>query len=90
MKPKAQLASSETQGDHLLTTVRPILESGSLLTSKEVAALIGKSESWLIRKRWEGGGIPYRKIGRHVRYEAQTVREWLLSQPLLTSTSDHR
>lgn len=58
-----------------------------LLTTREVAEVIGKSEAWLIRKRWEGGGIPYRKIGRHVRYQQSVVFEWLNSQPSLISTS---
>lgn len=58
-----------------------------LLTSDEVANMIGKSPAWLARQRWQGGGIPYRKIGRHVRYQQSVVLEWLNDQPSLSSTS---
>lgn len=47
------------------------------LNEKEVSALISKSVAWLQRARWEGGGIPYRKIGRSVRYLENEVLEWL-------------
>ena len=59
-----------------------------LLTSSEVAVLVGKSVAWVVRKRWEGGGIPYRKIGRHVRYQKSVVTKWLNSHPQCYSTSD--
>ncbi|AEI78041.1 hypothetical protein CNE_1c27260 [Cupriavidus necator N-1] len=58
-----------------------------LLTPVETSEMVGKSVAWLARKRWEGGGIPYRKIGRHVRYQLTDVLEWLNSQPRLISTS---
>lgn len=58
-----------------------------LLTSAEVAEILGKSMAWLARQRWQGGGIPYRKIGRHVRYQQTVVLQWLNEQPSLSSTS---
>jgi predicted DNA-binding transcriptional regulator AlpA len=65
-----------------------IKQGDRLLSSIEVAEIIGKSTAWLARKRWEGDGIPYRKIGRHVRYQESVVMEWLNSQPQLSSTSE--
>lgn len=65
-----------------------ITSDEALLTSAEVSQLIGKSEAWLARKRWEGGGIPYRKIGRHVRYQRSVVYLWLNQQPHVQSTSE--
>jgi len=65
-----------------------IKQGDRLLSSIEVADIIGKSTAWLARKRWEGDGIPYRKIGRHVRYQESVVMEWLNSQPQLSSTSE--
>lgn len=65
-----------------------IKQGDRLLSSIEVADIIGKSTAWLARKRWEGDGIPYRKIGRHVRYQESVVLEWLNSQPQLISTSE--
>jgi predicted DNA-binding transcriptional regulator AlpA len=68
--------------------VRLITSEDALLSSCEVAQIIGKSEAWLARKRWEGGGIPYRKIGRHVRYQRSVVYSWLNQQPQMQSTSE--
>ena len=59
-----------------------------LLDEKTVAPLIGKSVAWLQRKRWEGGGIPYRKLGRHVRYSHADVMAWINQHPLQQSTSE--
>jgi predicted DNA-binding transcriptional regulator AlpA len=69
-------------------TVTSANQSNKLLSPEQVSVLIGKSEAWLARKRWEGNGIPYRKIGRHVRYHENMVMDWLNQQPILTSTSD--
>lgn len=59
-----------------------------LLSQQEVAAIIGKSAAWLARKRWEGGGIPFKKLGRHVRYLERDVLRWVESHPTKLSTSD--
>ena len=59
-----------------------------LLKQGEVAAIIRKSEAWLERKRWEGGGIPFRKMGRSVLYYESDVLDWIRKYPPLTSTSE--
>ncbi len=59
-----------------------------LLSQKEVAKMIGLSEAWLERKRWEGGGIPYRKLGRSVRYDEKDVINWIEAHGIRQSTSD--
>jgi hypothetical protein len=59
-----------------------------LLNQNEVSKIIRKSPAWLERKRWEGGGIPFRKLGRHVLYEQADVQCWIESQPKVTSTSE--
>jgi predicted DNA-binding transcriptional regulator AlpA len=50
-----------------------------LLTEIEVAAMVRKSVSWLQRKRCTGGddAIPYRKLGRSVRYDYADVLAWI-------------
>ena len=58
------------------------------LTTKEVAVIIHKSPAWLERKRTEGGGIPFRKIGHHVLYSKHDAFEFLYSAPILNSTSN--
>jgi predicted DNA-binding transcriptional regulator AlpA len=62
--------------------------NAKLLNQKQVAQIIGLSEAWLERKRWEGGGIPYRKLGRCVRYDEQDVMLWIDAHGKRHSTSD--
>lgn len=61
--------------------------NAKLLNQKQVAEIIGLSEAWLERKRWEGGGIPYRKLGRCVRYDERDVLEWIEAHSKQNSTS---
>lgn len=59
----------------------------ALFAQNVVAAVRDCSEATLERDRWAGGGIPYRKIGRAVRYCKRDVVAWLDSYATLTSTS---
>lgn len=61
--------------------------NSKLLNQKQVAEIIGLSEAWLERKRWEGGGIPYRKLGRCVRYNERDVIDWIEAHGMRSSTS---
>lgn len=63
------------------------LINSKLLNQKQVSEIIGLSEAWLERKRWEGGGIPYRKLGRVVRYEERDVFAWIEAHSKQSSTS---
>lgn len=65
-------------------------KSSKLLNQKQVAEMIGFSEAWLERKRWEGGGIPYRKLGRSVRYDEHDVIAWVETHNKQGSTSEAR
>lgn len=63
------------------------LESPQLeqqLTEQEVADLTSLSIYWFRQKRYKGGGPPFRKIGRSVRYPAASFVEWLASHGLIT------
>jgi len=42
----------------------------------------------LANQRTAGGGIPFRRLGRRVRYRKLDIDMWLDSAPVLTSTSD--
>jgi predicted DNA-binding transcriptional regulator AlpA len=67
-----------------------MLTSIKFLKETEVSSLISKSVAWLQRARWEGGGIPYHKIGRSVRYAENEVLEWLeKNAPKCKSTSEY-
>jgi excisionase family DNA binding protein len=59
----------------------------ALFAEDTVAHLIGKSKAKLQRDRWEGGGIPFLKMGRSVRYRKSDVLEWLAQFELKQSTS---
>lgn len=45
----------------------------AMLTGKQLAALLGVSESFLEKQRVKGGGIPFRRIGRVCRYMVADV-----------------
>ena len=61
------------------------------LKEREVAQIIRKSTAWLQRSRWQGGGIPYHKIGRSVVYFELDVMQWLEDNaPKFTSTSQYK
>jgi predicted DNA-binding transcriptional regulator AlpA len=48
-----------------------------LLTQREVSKMINMSEAWLEQKRCKGGGIPFIKIGRSVKYDRKDVEEFI-------------
>lgn len=48
-----------------------------LIPSRQMPAYVGLSQQTLARWRHEGKGPEYVKIGRLVAYKAGTVREWL-------------
>lgn len=51
-----------------------------LLYERDAARLLGVSVHWLRRKRWAGGGPPYLKYERAVRYERSILLQWRDSQ----------
>jgi hypothetical protein len=53
-----------------------------------VAAVIGCSTALLERNRWAGGGIPFIKIKRAVRYRKSDVIAWLAQYQPQQSTSE--
>lgn len=46
----------------------------------EVAAFLNIPKKTLQKWRSENTGPPWRRYGKHVRYEPQLVREWLSNQ----------
>ena len=53
----------------------------------EAAAFLGVSKSWLDKKRVDGGGPAYLKIGRRVVYDLNDLEEFGASKRL-RNTSD--
>ena len=48
-----------------------------LLTEQQVAEWLCTSVAWLQRNRWAGVGIPYRELGRIVRYAESDVLAYI-------------
>jgi predicted DNA-binding transcriptional regulator AlpA len=48
-----------------------------LLTTKQAATVTGLSVAWFERKRWEGGGPPFVKFDRAVRYRESDLAAWI-------------
>ncbi len=63
-------------------------EIPKLLNQQQVAEMLGLSVKWCERKRWSGGGPPYRKIGGSVRYELSDVLEYINSHQKQCNTND--
>lgn len=59
-----------------------------LLTEKQASEIYGFSLSWFRRKRWEGGGPEYIKVGYAVRYSEEVLQTYFDSMPRCKSTSD--
>jgi predicted DNA-binding transcriptional regulator AlpA len=58
-----------------------------LLTTKEAAALLKLSESFLAKARMRGDGPRYRKLSRAVRYDKSDLLLWLKASAK-TSTAE--
>jgi predicted DNA-binding transcriptional regulator AlpA len=58
-----------------------------LLTQIDLAEYLSKSTAWCERARWAGDGPKFIKLGRHVRYKASDVFDWIESNSK-ESTSD--
>lgn len=60
-----------------------------LMSNRQAAQFVGLTESTLNRFRVTGGGPPYFKVGRYVRYDEDDLQVWMKSRRF-TSTSDER
>lgn len=60
----------------------------ALFSQAVVAQVIDCSKAKLERDRWQGGGIPYIKIGRRVKYRKADVLNWLDQYQPQQSTSE--
>ena len=61
--------------------------SKTMITEREAAPIVGMSVAWLQRKRWEGGGPPYVKYDRAVRYRMEDLMAWIEAHAGRKSTS---
>ena len=60
-----------------------------LITEKDAATLFGLSVSWFQRKRWAGGGPPFIKFDRAVRYRETELNAWINARSGHELASEH-
>ena len=63
------------------------LNAETLLTDRDVARLTKRARATLQKDRLRGGGIPFIRLGRLVRYRQSDVSAFVAAQPALHSTS---
>lgn len=56
---------------------RQAVSNLTLLSTKEAAAYFGVSQIWLAKRRLEGNGPIFRKIGRRVIYARRDLESYL-------------
>jgi predicted DNA-binding transcriptional regulator AlpA len=59
-----------------------------LLSDREVAMLTGRARSSLQKDRSYGGGIPFIRLGRLIRYRSSDVDAYIAALPSFRSTSE--
>jgi DNA-binding transcriptional MerR regulator len=58
--------------------VRPLPTCARLWSTQEVAEFLGVPVTTLHRWRYEGTGPDAFRVGRHLRYDPDVVRRWLV------------
>lgn len=56
------------------------------LTEREASTLTGLSVAWFQRSRWSGGGPPFIKISRAVRYSERSLIAWLQARTQISTS----
>jgi hypothetical protein len=62
----------------------------ALFPSTTVAAIRACTVGNIERERWQGKGIPFRRIGGSIRYCKQDILAWLSQHPAVRSTAEAR
>jgi predicted DNA-binding transcriptional regulator AlpA len=70
-------------------SIVPLSGTDILLTGYQLAKLTGRSRKTLQKDRVRGGGVPFIRFGRSVRYRLSDVQAWIVSQRSFTSTSEY-
>ena len=78
-----------TEGQLKLVQIFDAATDSALFDQITIAAVRGCSTDTMERDRWAGHGIPYRKLGRAVRYMKRDVMALLDQCQPMASTSAH-
>jgi predicted DNA-binding transcriptional regulator AlpA len=71
-----------------LNTSQNQSDQSTYITEREASKITCMSIAWFQRDRWQGGGIPFVKLGRAVRYKLSDVVTYMESRKRW-STSDN-
>ena len=69
-----------------MSSTMPAPNHQTILTSKQAAAVLNLSTSWLAEQRLKGGGPPYIKMGGAVRYNAAILQKWMRGKQRLSTS----
>jgi predicted DNA-binding transcriptional regulator AlpA len=58
---------------------RELLDIDPLWTAADMAHFLGVPVKTLYQWKWRGEGPPWKKVGRHLRYDPAEVRKWVES-----------
>jgi len=79
----AAIGFMKPESERNQTLRRPSTETSlveEMLTAKEVATEMKISTSWLAKRRMDGDGPPYIKVGRSIRYMRTEIMQWMRSR----------
>ncbi len=65
---------------------QPAPQADRLLHPTEVSKRLGISASWLAKRRMDGDGPAYVRIGRSIRYSETALLQWLKSRQRLSTS----
>ena len=66
---------------------RTHLDGDCLLTTQQAADFLGRPTRTLEDLRYRGGGPPFVKMGRAVRYRKKALLEWVLEREVDSTSS---
>ena len=61
-------------------------DPNELLNQSKVAKILGVTEKFLEARRCRGGGVPFIRVGRLVRYRRSDIEAWLESRRVSSTT----
>lgn len=63
---------------------------GLLLDQIQVAKLLGVTTKFLEARRCRGGGPPFVRVGRLIRYQPEALCHWIQSQTVRSTSEDNK
>jgi len=64
------------------------VELNNLLDERDLSQVLGRAVSSIQKDRLRGGGVPFIRVGRQIRYRRSDLDQWLAARPVHSSTSD--